>query len=68
LATANDLSMLLLYSLHYLAFQNHLQEPAAPDFKFASTSSFNKTMVLLLSASPCFLKENLTSFYLLYNF
>jgi hypothetical protein len=29
LATANDLSMLLLYSLHYLAFQNHLQEPAA---------------------------------------
>jgi hypothetical protein len=48
--------VLLLYSLHYLAFQNHLQEPAAPDFKFASTSSFNKTMVLLLfSASPCFL-------------
>jgi hypothetical protein len=44
----------LLYSLHYLAFQNHLQEPAAPDFKFASTSSFNKTgtpalLVLLVS-------------------
>jgi hypothetical protein len=38
----------------YLAFQNHLQEPAAPDFKFASTSSFNKNygtpalLVLLL--------------------
>jgi hypothetical protein len=38
---ANDLSSLLLYSLHYLAFQNHLP-CCSPDFKFASTSSFNK--------------------------
>jgi hypothetical protein len=57
LATANDLSMLLLYSLHYLAFQNHLQEPAAPDFKFASTSSFNKNYGTPAQCFSLFLKR-----------
>jgi hypothetical protein len=62
LATANDLSRALLYSLHYLAFQNHLQELCSPDFKFASTSSFNKTMVLLLTIASLFLTRDLTFF------
>jgi hypothetical protein len=45
------------YTLHYLAFQNHLQEPAALlILNLLQLVRLIKTMVLLLfSASPCFL-------------